>query len=665
MPNRRALRPSVVAMLGALCLLFPHDARSASLQCIHLPQLFEFYLRHHYSMKTMTETIKERTVEQFIKNMDPSKTMFLDADVAKLRKELPTVFQGAPSGNCTALEAASKLMVQRSKENEDFVRKFVNTNYKLDETSEFTLDPKKRPFSKTSDEKNQVLTKIVHFRMLNYLQSKLKMEEAKQHLVHSYELVTKRLKERKAEDMIANYAEAFALALDPHSSFLSRDSLEDFNIHMQLSLEGIGASLTSQDGLTVIEELIPGGGAERSKLLRTKDKILAVAQEGAKPVSIIDMDLREVVKLIRGKKGTKVKLTILRQGAKSETFDVTIVRDKIDIKEQAAKISYEKQTAGGKTLKIAIIELPSFYGGGGKGSRSCSADVKRLLEEARKEKVDGVVLNLSRNGGGLLEEAVKISGLFIRKGGVVATKDSDTKVQVLADEDDDVAYNGPLVVLTSRLSASASEILAGALKDYKRAIIVGGDHTFGKGTVQVISTLPLELGAMKVTTGMFFIPGGKSTQQVGVESDIKLPSVLNTDEIGEGALDYSLPPQSVPTFVSSEANSSEAGRKWEPVDSGTIRKLADKSADRVNKDAKFAEIRKNIEEAKKNQGVIKLAEIRKKKDEKDKKKKKDGGKEKDAKDAIDPLDDTANPKELDMPYVKEAVNVMSDWLSAR
>ena len=335
--------------------------------------------------------------------------------------------------------------------------------------------------------------------------------------------------------------------------------------------------------------------------------------------------------------------------AKTSTFDATIVRDKIDIKEQAAKLAYEKVTRGDKTYKVGIIDLPSFYGGGEKGSRSCSADVKKALEEAKKEKVDGIVLNLSGNGGGLLEEAVKISGLFLKKGGVVATKDGDTRTQVISDQNSETTYSGPLVVLTSRYSASASEILAGALKDYKRALVVGADHTFGKGSVQVISPLPLGLGAMKVTTGMFFLPAGQSTQLAGVNSDITLPSVLNTPDVGEGSLDYALATQSIPNFVSAEAQGT-TDDKWAVVEVGAVKKLADKSQERVSKNAKFAEVYKNIEEAKKNKNVIKLADLKKK----DKEKK---GKAKD----LDG-DDKESVKEFNKPYVHEASEIAVDWI---
>jgi carboxyl-terminal processing protease len=625
------------------------------LSCTHLPQLMGAYFKGHYSHKALTDSIRANTIEQLIRNLDPSKQLLLDADVAQLRKSLPTVFSGLQKGDCRTLEDAYATVLRRSKENEDFVREFLGKGYALDESAEVSLDPEKRKFPKTLDEKKALLRGLVHFQISNYLLSGMKLDQAREQLIHRYELATKRVRERQPEGAVNGFAEAFAAALDPHSTYMSADSLEDFQIQMNLSLEGIGASLSSEDGFTVIEDTIPGGGAERSGLLRPKDKIISVAQDGQKPVSVMDMDLRDVVKLIRGKKGTKVTLTILRQAEKTETFDVAIIRDKIDIKDQAAKISYETRTQAGRSTKIGIIDLPSFYGGS-KGGRSCSADIRQLLEEAKREKVDGVVLNLTRNGGGLLDEAVKISGLFIDRGAVVATKDTANNTQILEDEEAGVVWSGPLVVLISRMSASASEILAGALQDYRRALVVGSDHSFGKGSVQAVVNLPPGLGAMKVTTGMFFIPGGRSTQHSGVTADVVLPPVYALDEVGEKTLDYSLPPQAMPAFLTQGASSVM-------VDTKVIPLLGTKSRERVAKDPKFAEARKELEEAAKNRGVVKLADLRKKSaQEKAKEQAKEKAKAASALAKNARKDREARIKETEAPIINEAINILVDWI---
>jgi carboxyl-terminal processing protease len=470
--------------------------------------------------------------------------------------------------------------------------------------------------------------------------------------------------EQNPSRLITTAAEAFAGALDPHTDYLSPKNLEDFQISMQLSLEGIGAALSSETGFTVIEELIPGGGAEKTGLLKPKDKIIAVAQEGEKPVDVIDMDLREVISMIRGKKGTRVTLTILRQGESKNRFNVTIVRDKIDVKEQEAKISYETRKVNGRQFRFGVIGLPSFYGGV-KEDKSSYEDVKRLLAEARREQVDGIVLNLSRNGGGLLEEAVHLAGLFIGKGGIVAVKDSRGKVTILANgpaapgnegdkrnivaasaEDSRALYMGPLVVLTSRLSASASEIVAGALKDYRRAVIVGSDHTFGKGSVQSLLQLPWELGAMKVTTGLYFLPGGKSTQKTGVAADVRLPGLFALEDIGEAALDYPLPAQAIASFLDVRGNGAP---QWKPVDEHLIATLKPRSEGRVAKDAKFAKIIKDNKEAADKKGFIRLDDFRKEM------KKEGAGTEKET-----PAERRQKARDQYAPFVNESVNILLD-----
>lgn len=640
--------------VAALIAVVPGSAFARPLQCGDLSQLFQYYLRNHYMYHKMTDTLRTRTVEQFIKLLDPSKAYLLDSDVVSLRKDLSNVFAEMDQGNCASLDKAQQLMIQRMTDSKAFVDKFLGPDYKFDENAELILNPDLRGYAKTADDRNAYLAKQSHFNVSSYLLTDTKLDESKRLIKKRYELTLKRLNDRKASEVLDLWADAFSRALDPHSSYMSQDVLEDFQIQMQLSLEGIGASLTSEDGYTVIEELIPGGAADKSKQLKPKDKIIAVGQDGNSPTNVMDMDLRDVVKLIRGKKGTKVHLTILRQGDKAETFKLTLVRDKVDLKEQAAKITYEKRKVDGHDYKLGVIDLPSFYGGGKGEGRTCYQDVKDLLHQAKAAKVDGIVLDLSKNGGGLLDQAVQIGGLFIKKGGIVATKSTDGRVEVLEDQDSDTYYSGPLVVLTSRLSASASEILAGALKDYHRALIIGGDHSFGKGTVQVLAPLPDSLGAMKVTTGMFFIPSGISTQHLGVTSDINIPSPLNSEDYGEKKLDYSLDQQKIDTFVSKEADSEDPGQHWVPVDPMTIAKLSEKAQARVAKSDKFAQIRKDMDDALRNKGLIKLADIRKKSNEDKKNGKKDAAKKKGKKVENDE----------DATFLQESENILVDLIEA-
>ena len=636
--------------LSVLFLFFIHsNAWSAFLQCPHIPQLFATYFHNHYSFTELNDEIKKRTLDLVVKNLDPLKTIFTQDDVNWVKTEAGKIFESSKKGDCTALTTIHDRYLARVKENEAFAKSILNKEYKLDKTVELILDPEKRIYSKTDNERKDYLKKMIHFQMANLIVSDIQLEEAKKQLIHRYELSTKRTKERVLKDEIETFVGAFAMSLDPHSSFLSQEDLEDFKIQMQLSLQGIGASLSSQNGFTVIEEVLPGGAAEKLKILQPKDKILAVAQGNEKPVSVIDMQLRDVVKLIRGKKGTRVKLSILREKENNKRFEVSIVRDKIDIKEQEAKLEIQTKKVGNKKYKLGIIDLPSFYGS---NTRSCYKDVKKLIQKANKQKIDGLVLNLFRNGGGVLEEAVNIGGLFIKEGGIVATKSHQKQIQRLEDDDVETNYSGPMVILTSRISASASEIVAGALKDYSRVVIVGSDHTFGKGSVQALSELPFGLGAMKVTAGLYFLPGGQSTQHQGVNADVVLPTEFDQDELGEKSLDYSLPEEKISAFLSENAKSTDPKDAWKEPTAEMIKKLSEKSAERVKTSKKFTEIKENLAKASDKKLTFKIAELFQKDKKEDAKKK--------AKRDEESREDRA--KAFEAPYIEESTNVLADLI---
>jgi carboxyl-terminal processing protease len=379
---------------------------------------------------------------------------------------------------------------------------------------------------------------------------------------------------------------------------------------------------------------------------------VAVAEEGETPVDIIDMPLREVVNRIRGKKGTKVNLTVVREGEKTERFHVAIVRDKIDLEEQAAKLRLETVEQQGKRLKLAVIELPSFYGDGDgdPNKRQGSRDVQRLLEEAKREKAQGLLLDLSRNGGGLLDDAVRISGFFVRRGGIVAVQSSEDRTRVLEDPDGDLVWNGPLVLLISRVSAYASEILAGAMKDYRRAVVVGDAHTFGKGTVQSLIPLRPGLGALKVTTGLFFRPGGQSTQHAGVAADVVLPSVLTEDLVGERTQAHSLKVEGIQSFVSASANGDGDGNRFHPVSNPLVTELARRSQVRVAGNRMFREIEEQVAKRKADDGVVRLSELLA---EQEQEKAKNGGEAK-------PTEAAQAEEEAPTPHLEEALQVLAD-----
>jgi carboxyl-terminal processing protease len=394
------------------------------------------------------------------------------------------------------------------------------------------------------------------------------------------------------------YLNALAHVYDPHSDYFGPEEAKDFSISMNLSLVGIGATLEATDDGCKIRELVPGGPAERSGQLQPGDQIVSVAQDGKEPVDIEHMPLSRAIELIRGVKGTTVELTIVPASPGRETArkTVRIVRDEVKLEQQQAKARIvDLPGADGQTTRLGVINLPSFYEGTDRAHRSATADVARLVQKLKADGVRGIVLDLRGNGGGSLEEAINLTGLFIRRGPVVQTRGPAGDIEIGADNDPSELYTGPLVVLTSRLSASASEILAGALQDYGRALIVGDSSTFGKGTVQTI--LPLtpilkqnglasadNAGALKVTIRKFYRPSGASTQLRGVGADIVLPSTSDRREIGEQAMKDPLPWDTVPSTRFANED------RVQPV----LEALRAKSAQRVAADNGFAWIRGEI-----------------------------------------------------------------------
>lgn len=630
--------------------------KDGHLECPVLRPIAQGFLTHHVDARKLDLEHEGRTIERFIKLLDGQKLYLQESDVAQIRANLRGIFEKLGE-DCRGIEKAHVILTKRLNEAAEFAKKTLGDNFKFQENTELIFDPNLRKNPAGQKEFEEQLGKFIQFQISNYIASDMKLPQAKKQLLHRYELNAKRQGDLKRDDLYSLFLDAFASSLDAHSSYLSKDVLEDFEIQMRLSLDGIGAALTWEDGYTTVENLIPGGSAERSGELQPKDKIIAVAQGSGEWEQVIDMPLRDVVKLIRGKKGTTVRLNVLRQSNKETAHKIiSLVRDKIKLEDEAARLSWATKKVDGHDYKIAVLNLPSFYGDMTRHTRSCYEDTRKLLEEAVAKKADGVVFDLSNNGGGLLTEAVRIGGLFIRKGNIVATKDAHDRVDKLADDDDDLVYNGPLVVLTSRLSASASEIVAGALRDYHRAVIVGGDHTFGKGTVQAMMNLPSDLGAIKVTTGMFYVPGGESTQFKGVPADVILPGPFSTKDIGEVALDYPLKPDRIETFTSPEANSSANGH-WRPVNSDLVGKLRSKSSARVEKDAEFKKIVQELGELEKKKGVIKLADsLKKQKEEKNDPKTKSKQARKNGKKPTD-------EEYLKLPQVSEAISVMADMIS--
>jgi carboxyl-terminal processing protease len=647
----------------ALVTTLATGAEAATLACPALDKIEQVFLNSHITYKEPSSELESRTISQYIKRLDSAKIYLTDADVADITKQMKGVFGKLKNGECGALDSVQKLFQQRVAERAEFAKKTLTSkSFKFDPKTELMLDPDARKFPKNRAEADAFQMKYLQFQISNYLATGMKQDEAQAQVVRNYERVVKRIKETPKEDMFSGYLDSFARALDPHSSYMSSDTLDDFEISMSLSLEGIGATLSSQDGFTVIEQLIEGGSAKASNKLAPQDKIVAVGQfkpigDAAEMENVVEMELRDVVKKIRGPKGTKVRLQILRKKAdgENERFFVDLVRDKIKLEEDAASLTYIDKEVNGAKKKIAVLNLPSFYAEPRRGGRSSAGDMKRLLKEAKEKGVEGLVLDLSNNGGGSLDDAVKIAGLFFKTGNVVtqSSPEKASNASILADADPSVDWDGPVVVLTSRISASASEIVSGTLKDYNRAVVVGGDHTFGKGSVQSVVPLPPKLGAVKVTVGMFYTPGGFSTQHRGVEADLVLPGAFSTDEIGEKHLDYSLEPTKIPAFLSPEAYVTSGAGAWKKIEAPVIAQLKTRSQARVSKNPDFTKITEELAKSADRKKMVKLSDALK-----------DGKEKKDEADTKKNLNKEEKVTEyLKRADVQEAVNVVSDLIA--
>jgi carboxyl-terminal processing protease len=546
-----------------------------------------------------------RLLDRYLDALDGSRSLFLQSDVDELSKARAALARATlVDGDTSVARAMFARYLQRLGQQVAYVGEHLRTD-KLTFTGHdvysFDREHARRPADVAAAHAlwQQQLR-------AEYLQEKLtdkKPEQIVKLLTRRHEQQLVMMKGLHDDEVLETYLDALAHVYDPHSDYLGHEQMESFSIAMNLALFGIGAALESEDGACKIRDLLPGGPAARSGLLKVGDRIVAVAQAGKEPVDITNMPLSRSVELIRGPKGTKVTLTIAPAGVAESALPkvITLTRDEIKLADQEAKARIvELPSPAGAPVRVGVVELPSFYANMGKdaagGPRSATRDVARLLAKLQAEKVRGIVVDLRRNGGGSLEEAITLTGLFLRKGPVVQTRESNGKIEVGADTDGKIAYDGPLVLLTSRFSASATEIMVGALQDYGRGVVVGDSSTFGKGTVQtLVSLAPLmdraglqhayDPGALKVTISKFYRPSGASTQLRGVASDIVLPSTTDFADVSEAALKDPLPWDVVPAAP------------FEPQ--GRVRpylaKLRESSARRVKTDKAFVRLAGDIE----------------------------------------------------------------------
>ncbi|MCY4321411.1 MAG: S41 family peptidase [Bdellovibrionaceae bacterium] len=663
-----------------VALIFSFYSYSRGLSCDQIYYIQQQFLKRHILYDKLTNSLRERVLDQFIKNLDGQKIYFLKSDIENIKKKNSRLFTDLKKRKCYGLYYIYNLYSKRVKERTVFAKDYLSNKFSFDKNLIYTRDPDLQKYPLSSKEANLRMKSYIQYQVANIFLFEKDLKKSINQVsyiinnigkqIHSWkpQLNPREVREcnRKSKDSFiackptkwfSNYLNAYSQSLDSHSSYMDNEDLEEFNISMNLELEGIGASLSSRFGYTIVEKLVPGGVAARSKKIQIKDKILAVGQSKNKMINIFGERIEDVVSIIRGRRGTSVYLRISRpqKTGQNKVFIVKLIRDRINLKEDEAKITYHNINDNeGNKYKIGLLKVPSFYGSGFMG-RSVTQDVKNLLISANSEKIKALVLDLSNNRGGSLEEAVNLSGLFFSVGNVVKQSErKNNKTYIFKDRDPRVFYSGPLVVLVNRLSASASEIVAGSLQDYARAVVVGGDHTFGKGSVQSVEILQNKMGALKTTVGLYFIPSGRSTQKEGVISDISFPSIFNIDQINEKSLDYVLPSKKVKSFKSSPREIFIKGaRNWNPVSNSIIEKLRSQSKKRIAFDEDFIKIKKNLSEIQKkekNQKKVTIAEVLEEKNKNDKETQKE--------EKLEIVED--EKKYFSRPDIKEALNIAKD-----
>ncbi|WP_404417767.1 carboxy terminal-processing peptidase [Marinospirillum sp.] len=500
----------------------------------------------HFADITLDSKLEEQAMENYLQQLDPNKALLTRSEAEALLDRTSELEAALVKGELDfAFDVFVTVTSKQKKRLEDALTQLKNELDSFDFTSEerFQADRREADWPESQAEIETYWQHRLTHELLSLMNSEQSAEEARDLLVRRYENRLNRLKQTNNDDIFQSFMNAFTTSVDPHTNYLTPRRSDSFNIQMKLSLEGIGAMLQSENEYTKVVSLVPGGPADRQGELEPTDRIIGVGQSKDGEIeNVIGWRLDEVVDKIRGPKGSTVRLEVLAAD-NTERRVIEIERNAVQLEDQAASKRIIKTQVNGETRKVGVIEIPTFYldfegqQNNTKDYRSTTRDVKRLIDELQEEDIDGLVIDLRNNGGGALQEANSLVGLFIPRGPVVQVKDADGNVQILGDNDGQVHYNGPLGVVINRLSASASEIFAGAIQDYGRGLVVG-EQSFGKGTVQTI--LDLSEGQLKITRAKFYRISGGSTQHKGVIPDITFPPLYDSERIGESASENAL-----------------------------------------------------------------------------------------------------------------------------
>lgn len=574
----------------------------------------------HYNRDAVRSADYASVVPDYMGELDGQRLFFLRTDREKFEAEYGknVYYNTAFLGNINAayeifyvyqsrVEARIAWILEQLKQDFDFS---TNDSYRSDRAkAEWPAD------AKASDE---LWVKRLKFELLAEVMNKKTIDEAKAQIKKRYERMLKNLSEIEGKDLAELYLTTISKLYDPHSTYFSAETYEDFGIQMKLKLVGIGALLGVEDDICVVKEIVPGGPADLGRQLKPNDKIISVGEKGGEPVDVFGMKLRKIVDKIRGKKGTQVSLIVQPADATDSSVrrEIVITRDTVKLNNARARagvFDLPGETPEAAPRKLGVISLPAFYNEGDEGDTdsersSASKDVARLIEQLKQENIQGLVLDLRRNGGGFLTEAIELAGLFIQKGPVVQVKSYNGEIHVDSDRDARIAYTGPLAVLVDRFSASASEIVAGALQNYGRAIVIGDSSTHGKGSVQQVVEMrqlsqrlalsPQKTGATKFTIQKYYLPSGTSTQLKGVVPDIVLPSIEDYLPIGEADLPRALVWDQIPS----------SKFEGEPLSPKVLTPLRQSSLARQSKLEEFSYLRRNVDwfKARQEQKLVSL-----------------------------------------------------------
>ncbi|MFA5804072.1 MAG: carboxy terminal-processing peptidase [Melioribacteraceae bacterium] len=516
----------------------------------------QFLSLYHYKKQKLNDSLSSVIYDQYINALDNNKLYFVKSDLDNFEKYRFQIDDFLREGNINSAYEIFYVFKKRLGERIKFIDSLLKNKFDFSINESFSPDREKSDWAQSLNELDELWRLRIKNDALNLTLSGKDWKSTSDILLKRYHNYHKIVLQYEVEDIFALFMNSFTQVYDPHTDYFSPAASDNFNIAMRLSLEGIGATLRQDNDYTVVASIVPGGPANKSGLLHEEDKIIGVAQgEDGEMVDVIGWRLDDAIQLIRGKKGTVVRLQILKakNGPSDPSTEIKIVRDKVKLEEQAAKDEILNLEESGKSFKLGVIKLPSFYTDfeaqqkGDPNYKSTTRDVKSILNKFKEQKVDGIILDLRNNGGGSLQEAIQLTGLFIKDGPVVQVKNSANMVEVDQDPDPSIIYDGPLAVMTNRFSASASEIFAAAIQDYGRGLILGS-NTFGKGTVQNLidlnRALPItnkKLGQLKITIQKFYRITGSTTQLLGVKPDISFPSQFTAKEFGESSQKSALP----------------------------------------------------------------------------------------------------------------------------